>query len=185
MERMTTTVVVALIGLPGAGKSCIADALATRLGLHRICRDRIRAAMFPHCAHTPAEKRAAFRALLLALEVNCALGRSSVIDGMTFSRRADLDALAAVLRGYPQLALPMLVDCPPELARARIAADPAPHPAGDRSPALVDQVQARFDAPPAGVAVVDARLPRAAMVAAAVAHVAARMGVVDADPGAH
>ncbi len=160
--------VVALIGLPGAGKSVIADALTQRLGLHRICRDRIRAAMFPRCAFTPAEKQAAQRAVLTALEVNCALGRDSVLDGMTFSRRTELQAIDAVLAPYAVRCLPIHVDCPPELARQRIMAA-AGHPALDRTPELVDQVLRRFEPPPAGCAVIDARTSRDEMVDAAVA----------------
>jgi predicted kinase len=169
-------VVVALIGLPGAGKSCIADALEARLGLHRICRDTLRRAMFPRCSDSPAEKRAAFRAMLAALQVNCALGRSSVLDGITFSRREGLVAVQAAIAAYPVQALPILVDCPPALARERVAADLA-HPAPDRTPSLVDAVQARFDPPPAGCAVIDARLPLAEMQALAVELVAQVAGL--------
>jgi len=171
----TPLVVVALIGLPGAGKSLIARALAARLGLHRICRDTIRAAMFPDCAYTLAEKRAAFRAVLTALDVNCALGRSSVLDGMTFSRRAELAAVDEVLRPYPVQPLPVFVDCPAEIARERVSLDPHDHPARDRSPALVDAVLARFEAPPPGCAVLDGRLDPDALVAAAIALVRARI----------
>src|SRR5690349_10105105 len=77
-------VVVALIGLPGAGKSLVARALEDQLGLRRVCRDAIRHAMFPKCSYSFAEKRAAFRGMLLALEINCMLGASSVLDGVTF-----------------------------------------------------------------------------------------------------
>src|SRR5512146_211362 len=93
-----TPVVVALIGLPGAGKSLVARALADQLGLRRVCRDTIRYAMFPSCSYTFAEKRAAFRATLLALEINCLLGESTVIDGVTFSRRADLVRVDTTIR---------------------------------------------------------------------------------------
>src|SRR6185312_3333371 len=82
--------VIALIGLPGGGKSVVARALEDQLGLRRICRDAIRHAMFPKCSYSFAEKRAAFRSMLVALEVNCMLGISSVLDGATFSRRRDL-----------------------------------------------------------------------------------------------
>jgi predicted kinase len=174
-----TAVVVALIGLPGAGKSSIAQALERALGLHRICRDRIRAAMFPGCTFTPAEKHAAFRAVLTALEVNCAFGRSSVIDGMTFSRRADLQALDRVLGRYPVLALPIYLACPPQLARERIAQDPRPHDARDRSPELVDQVLARFDPPPAGCSVIDAAMDERQVCEAAIALVAAQLAGSD------
>ncbi len=79
--------VVALIGVPGSGKAHVAQALAEQLGMRRVNREAIRDAMFPRCAYSFAEKRAAFRALLLALEINCLLGESSVIDGVSF--RAD------------------------------------------------------------------------------------------------
>jgi predicted kinase len=176
MTQQGAGVVVALIGLPGAGKSSIARVLETRLGLHRICRDTLRRAMFPRCSDSPAEKRAAFRAMLAALEVNCALGRSSVLDGITFSHREDLVAVQRAIAAYPVQAVPILIDCPPALARERIAADTA-HPAPDRTPALVDAVQARFDPPPAGCAVIDARLPLTQMQALAVDLVAQVSGI--------
>ena len=65
------------MGLPGAGKSTVACAIEGRLQMRRVCRDAIRAAMFPHYDHSYVEKRAAFRSVLLALEINCALGASS------------------------------------------------------------------------------------------------------------
>src|SRR6478736_4260144 len=74
--------IVTLIGLPGAGKSTVARTLERRLGLRRVCRDAIRQAMFPRCDYTFIEKRAAFRTVLLAVEINCLLGEPTVIDGM-------------------------------------------------------------------------------------------------------
>ena len=50
--------VVALVGLPGAGKSEVASFLARELALRLVSRDAIRAAMFPQCRYSPAEKRA-------------------------------------------------------------------------------------------------------------------------------
>lgn len=171
-------VVVALIGLPGAGKSVVAAALVRELGLHRICRDELRAAMFPRCSYSYAEKRAAFRAVLLAVEVNCALGRGSVIDGVTFSRRRDLERLDATLAPYRVTPLALFLDCPPETARRRVAQDLATgrHLAADRSPELVDEIMARFDPPPPTCIVLDAGQPEAVLVAQAIATVRERLG---------
>jgi predicted kinase len=158
-----TPVVVALIGLPGAGKSVVARALADQLGLRRVCRDTIRHAMFPTCSYTFAEKRAAFRATLLALEINCLLGESTVIDGVTFSRRADLVRVDSTIRRYGFTPLPIYLDCPPGVAYDRIARDVElnKHLARDRSPDLVYEVQARFDTPPPNALVVNANQPAA------------------------
>lgn len=167
-------VVVALIGLPGAGKSVVARALADQLGLRRVCRDTIRHAMFPVCSYSFAEKRAAFRAVLLAVEINCALGESTVIDGVTFSRRADLERVDAVIRHHGCTPIPIFLDCPPEIARGRIAAEieTNQHVARDRTPDLVYEVQARFDAPPPNALVINATLPAAEVCRIAVEAVA-------------
>jgi len=166
---------VALVGLPGAGKSTVARALEQQLGLRRVCRDTIRHALFPRCDYSFLEKRAAFRSVLLAIEINGLLGASSVIDGMTFSRRGDYEQVAALAdaQGFGLLAL--WIDCPPSLARERIARGGA-HPAADRGPALVDAVAARFESLPEGTIRIDATAPPSEVCAQAVAEVAARLG---------
>ena len=160
-KKNEVPVVVALIGLPGAGKSIAARALQDQLGLRRVCRDTIRQAMFPRCAYSFAEKRAAFRALLLAVEVNCMLGESSVIDGVTFSRHRDLLRVDAAIRRYGFVPIPIYLDCPPDVARARIAEDIASnrHLARDRTPEIVADVMVRFDPPPANAIVINADVP--------------------------
>lgn len=162
--------IVAVMGLPGAGKSRVADALEKQLGLRRVCRDSIRQAMFPDCNYSYIEKRAAFRAVLLALEINCLLGEASVIDGMTFSRAGDFQSVSHLAKRMNFRAIALWIDCPPAIARDRIAADAAAarHIARDRVPALVDAVLARGDQPPGDAICIDATQPIAAMCRAAV-----------------
>jgi predicted kinase len=157
------SVVVALIGLPGAGKSVVARALADQLGLRRVCRDAIRHAMFPSCSYSFAEKRAAFRSVMLALEINCLLGQSTVIDGVTFSRRRDLEKVDSVISHFGFTPIPIFLNCPAEVAYGRIAGEIEhnQHVARDRTPDIVYEVLARFEPPPPNALVIDATLPAA------------------------
>ncbi|MBD8527104.1 AAA family ATPase [Pseudomarimonas arenosa] len=148
--------VIVLIGLPGAGKSQIAEALERELDMHRICRDSIRHAMFPRCENCPAEKRAANNAAMRALEVNCAMGRNSVLDGRTFSRLAERIEVEQKVRGWGAVVHAVYLDCPVEVAKQRINDQPS-HPAKDRTPELVDAVASRFEPPGVGCVVVDGR----------------------------
>ena len=170
-ELVPRPFVVVTMGLPGAGKSVVAKAIEDQLGLRRICRDQIRAAMFPQCRYTFLEKRAAYRSLLLALEINCMLGVGSVIDGMTFSRRSELDRVAEVAAKQGIVTIPLLIECPPELARSRVARDLVAnrHMAADRTPETVNDVLARREPAPEGTLIVDATLPEAEMCRAAIA----------------
>jgi predicted kinase len=149
---------VLLMGLPGAGKSSVAAVLAAQFGLQRVCRDSIRQAMFPDAGGSFAEKRAAFRSVLLALEIHCAMGRSCVLDGMTLARERDRRRVLAVLQRYQSLVLPVFLECPVEVARERVARDLVlgDHPAADREPDLVDRVASRFDPLEPGVLRIDA-----------------------------
>ncbi|MEO8461059.1 MAG: AAA family ATPase, partial [Dokdonella sp.] len=172
--------IVAVMGLPGAGKSRVADALEKQLGLRRVCRDTIRHAMFPDCNYSYIEKRAAFRAVLLAVEINCLLGEASVIDGMTFSRAGDFESVMQLAKRMKFRAIALWIDCPPAIARDRIAADAAAarHIARDRVPALVDAVLARGDQPPDDAIRIDATQPIAAMCRASVDAVHRKMAAV-------
>lgn len=151
----------------------VAEALAAALGLRRVNRDAIREAMFPQCNYSFAEKRAAFRALLLAVEINCLLGESSVIDGMSFARRRDLERVDKAISSYGFLPIPLFLDCSLDVARKRITEQVAAHPllARERSPSLAAEVRAQFEAPPPNALVVNANLDLSEVCRVAVAAV--------------
>jgi predicted kinase len=150
--------VVPLIGLPGAGKTVVARHLVAAFGMRLLCRDSIRAAMFPTCRYSLTEKRAAFRALLVGLEVNCALGESSVIDGLTFSRAEVRERVAEQARRCGARLLPLWLDVPPHVARSRVMGDIARggHLAADRTPELIELVLREFETPEPGTPAIDA-----------------------------
>lgn len=157
----TPPYVLALIGLPGAGKSTVARFLLDKFPLHEVNRDSIRHAMFPLCRYSDAENRAAEQAVFAAVKVNCAANLHSLIDGMTFARAGRLQRLRELGDRIGFTLVTVWLDCPPSVARRRVAADQAAgiHPAGDRRPELVDAVAARFEAPPADAVWIDATRP--------------------------
>ncbi|MEP7043109.1 MAG: AAA family ATPase [Dokdonella sp.] len=169
--------VVAVMGLPGAGKTTVARALERELGLRRVCRDSIRRALFPRCNYSFVEKRAAFRSVLLALEINCLLGEASVVDGITFSRRQDFDQIEALATAHGFDTLPLLIDCPPPLARARFVRNELARRLGDeaRDESFVEAFVAHFQAPPLSTLRIDGSLPNDDMCRLAVVEIAARL----------
>lgn len=151
-------VVIALMGLPGSGKTTIAAALARERGLAVISRDAIRAAMFCPCRFTEPEKQAAYRALLLAVAGCLDLGRSCLIDGMTFSRASEVEEVRAIAEKAGARFLPVFLDCPIGVAQTRAGRDAAEgrRTAADRDEHTVARVAARFEAPPADALRLDA-----------------------------
>ncbi len=175
--RLRSPVVIALIGLPGAGKSTVAEHLRQRLQVRVVNRDAIRRALFPECAYSQPEKRASVRAAFQAVEVNAALGESTVVDGMTFSKTRDLVHLSELAAKYRLGFVPIWLDVTAELARARIQADldsGTRHLAEDRVPEMVDAVLEGFQRPPPTVPVIDASQPAGRVCALAEKLVIAR-----------
>ncbi|MFY9697866.1 MAG: AAA family ATPase [Rhodoplanes sp.] len=151
-------VVIALMGLPGSGKTTVAERLVRARDLSVISRDAIRVAMFRPCGFTELEKQCAYRALLLAVAACLELGRSCIVEGMTFSRASEVEEVRRIAENASAHFLPVFLDCPVDVAQTRAVRDLAErHRAPeDRDESLVARVAERFEAAPADALRVDA-----------------------------
>lgn len=134
-----------LIGLPGAGKSSLARALAPRLPATIVDRDAIRARC---CPGAPADARSnAVANAEMAREIGLRLraGESVIADGRSFA--ADVDRCRMAELGLKAGARTRFVwlDVSLTLAKQRVALSRGTHPASDRTPRLVHEVAARFE----------------------------------------
>ncbi len=155
--RIVTAHLVVLAGLPGAGKTTVASWLRDEQGYTIASRDTIRAAMFPRCRFTLAEKAAAFEAMKRSIGLMLELDMPVVTDGICFSSRAELAEVVALgdAAGAPVHVLECRV--PVSVAQERVEFDRRNDPTvpADRDTALVAAVQERFDPLPNWATVID------------------------------
>lgn len=138
---------MALVGLPGAGKTTLARAMAPRLGARVLDRDLLRHGLFAPVDHTAAERDITFAAMLDAASYHLARGRPVVFDGMTFSRRAQLEAVASVAREADGFSAVIVCDVPTAVAVERCEQQAGGHHATDRDAGLVRRVAEEMDEP--------------------------------------
>lgn len=143
--------VIVLVGLPGAGKSTLARALAGRLpGARVLDKDAVRHALFAPCDYTSAERDVVFAALLDAARYHLGRGRVVVFDGLTFSRRAQVEAAEDVAEEAGAFAAVIVCDVDVDVAIERCEADArdgGTHLASNRDAALVRRVAAEMEEP--------------------------------------
>lgn len=148
---------VVLRGLPGAGKTTLARAVAGRRPVRVLSRDDVRARLFAPCDWTEDEKEISFRAVLDAAAYELGRGRDVLLDGMPFSRVSQIQRAreAARVTGARCVVVECRIDVGTAAARIVADGDHAGREAGADSAATV---AARFDAAPADL-VLDATRP--------------------------
>lgn len=181
-EAKTERFVVIVAGLPGAGKTALAERLAPVLGARIVSRDVVRAAMFVPCAFTATEKQASFRAVVAAVEANCRLGESTIVEGMPFSRVGEIEAVREASERLQVPCFTVVCDVPVAVAQARVRAQQAEGVpmADDRAAELVAEVAGRFRQPPPDAFVIDATQPLDELAAQVLTHVQAHVASASA-----
>ena len=140
---------VLMAGLPGTGKSSLANVLAGRLNGVVLSKDTLRAALFPGplTDYSREQDDLVFTMLLEGAKYIATHRRAEFIflDGRTFSRGEQIEQAtgAAETAGCGWKIL--LVTCRDEIAVARLAADAVRHPAANRNEQLYREVKARFE----------------------------------------
>lgn len=167
---LSRPLLVALAGLPGAGKSSLARRLAPALGAAIVDRDALRATSFAPSDGSAAVREAATALAQQQIAMRLQRGESCIADGRTLALATDRAALAQLACDAQADFALLWLDCPVELAIERIRGQ-ASHPAPDRDEALVLAVAAHFEAPAAAATVLrlDARAAPEELAASALA----------------
>jgi predicted kinase len=143
---MTTCILMA--GLPGTGKSTLAEALAKELNGVVLSKDTIRAALFPGrlTDYTREQDDLCFEMVLDAAKYLAGHQRSEFIflDGRTFSGSEQIEQAIHAAEHAGSVWRIIHTTCPDAIAEARLTADAAMHPATNRTVELYRGIKERF-----------------------------------------
>jgi len=146
--------IVAMAGLPGSGKSTIAEALAQLLPGQVISKDEIRVKLFSahEIDYSQAQDAVCFDEMLRLAEDTITRSPDTcvILDGRTFSRTDDLEQVKELANRLEEPFYVIHCVCSDEETRKRIEADieTGRHPAGNRNYELYVEIKKRQEALP-------------------------------------
>lgn len=139
--------IILMAGLPGTGKSTLAQALAARIGGVVLDKDRIRPALFPieEIEYSTEQDDFCMEIMLQTAEylLKRDPSRFLFLDGRTFSRRYQIERVIDWAASHRQPWRTLECVCRDETARSRLGSG-GQHPAGNRDFPLYLSVKERF-----------------------------------------
>lgn len=142
---------IVMAGLPGTGKSAIARGLAQALSVVILDKDPIRAALFPPELLEYSTNQDDFCMQIMLQVADYILHKTPtqmvILDGRTFSRRYQLDAVAELAKKLNQQLAIIECVCSDTTASGRLEGDATQHlhVAENRNFALYQSIKARFE----------------------------------------
>ncbi len=143
--------IVLMAGLPGTGKSALAEALSQRLGGTVLSKDRIRHALFfpRDIEYTTEQDDFVMEVMLQAAGriLQKQPDRVVFLDGRTFSRSYQIERVIEIAERLGQAWQILECVCADETARTRLEAQASEgqHPAGNRTFGLYLDIKRRFE----------------------------------------
>jgi adenylylsulfate kinase-like enzyme len=140
---------VIMAGLPGTGKTALAEALAKRLKGIVLSKDQVRAALFPSGAINYSGGQNDFCMSLILMAAQRIAADHVVpfifLDGRTFSRSHHVKQVARAAAMVGAAFSVLHLHCPEQLALERIKKDQGQHAAKNRDPLLYFLVKSYFE----------------------------------------
>jgi predicted kinase len=140
---------VIMAGLPGTGKTHVAQALARPLDAILLSKDVARHALFgPDLVEYSTEQDDFVIDVLLRTAESIWRKRPKktiILDGRTFSRESQRKYVIDFVEGAGQKWKILECICAEVIAKQRLATPDPSHPAANRTPALYDEVKSRWE----------------------------------------